>query len=1134
MLDEALNDESSICIQAKVRTSTVYYSILRIIDRSSMDYIGTIIKGSTSDVQPEEAILILSNRLQHSQLSLDRRSAVLGLRSFSRQYREIVVEYGSKTLLKTLALEKDDIITLRAVLETILILFMKGAETGEDTRGWINSRSRSQSGKYPSPRLLGTIEVDQFSLWLADESTSSAEYLSCLIELVQNNEDFQMRSYAIQLLEALLIARPSKTKDLFTEIPSAISMVVSVLNDASDQIRSEAILLLMTLVKDNYNIQKVVAFENTFEIIFQVLQEEGGLRGSIIVQDCLTLVHNLLAYNDSNQKYFLQSGCVPKLAEILADLIAPDTEGKESPGDMIWNEQRVNNMTTALEICRAFAERDNEDSLIKQNSFFDSGIFFDVLKLVFASHIDKILRSLALEVAGDLMAGNKRIQLEFSKLDVPYVDPSLPLPTSSKDCLAAPAALLNWALLLNSVHCFNVRLSASYCFQCFVEGNEEAKVGFMEDQIEDFKQRFSIESNSDIVAEHHTKHKNYTNKTNLLSVLLHYDDEIKLNPYKAWFASFFMICLVNDCKEARQLAQDVKVGNENNGEDVMSLIQAIAQILVTTMELADPRVPVAYISILTFWLFEDFDAVDDLLNDIDTVKAIMSCLMRNASESTDLADGTCFILLGVIYEFSRNSSPYPRAALHAMIVKSLGAENYALKVKKVFQVHWSTPSHDLFSESVQMDNTGLPNVFFIPLYQNLMKENYYRIKLALRHDPQQDPPLRITFEAYEALQFQYEALKASSVEKESALAAQLVASEEKNRKLTQSLNETEEKLTTSEGNVLHISRLNADLKKSVNDSRSELEDTQSRYEDLRVRQKTTERDWKEAQGNTSSLMKEKKALEAQLKATISSKEAAESGINKMNKELRSLTASLQDIKKELNDTKEVQSRDLMEANSTISFLKDEVNKLREYKQKTNGKIFVESEKWNERQTMICNLEGNLRKITNEKTERETEIKKLMDKLKSAALVVQSLRQHNASKDVEIHQLRAKLKERNDRLASVTGARLEPTDNEQIIRVERASRYEPQMSNDSINEISALQRSLKILQKENEQLKMNIGQHDVEGRWNYTGSPGCDNGGCSKEEFDELLLSWEDQVSKLARCKSLLRKHDISVSSDEEN
>jgi hypothetical protein len=51
----------------------------------------------------------------------------------------------------------------------------------------------------------------------------------------------------------------------------------------------------------NAEIQKLVAFENAFETLFAVMEQEGGVDGGIVVQDSLQLLANLLRYNSSNQ-----------------------------------------------------------------------------------------------------------------------------------------------------------------------------------------------------------------------------------------------------------------------------------------------------------------------------------------------------------------------------------------------------------------------------------------------------------------------------------------------------------------------------------------------------------------------------------------------------------------------------------------------------------------------------------------------------------------------------------------------------------------------------------------------------------------------------------------------------------------
>lgn len=60
-------------------------------------------------------------------------------------------------------------------------------------------------------------------------------------------------------------------------------------------------MLLISLTESNADLQKIVAFENAFERLLAIIDEEGAISGGIIVQDCLQLVQNLLRYNVSNQ-----------------------------------------------------------------------------------------------------------------------------------------------------------------------------------------------------------------------------------------------------------------------------------------------------------------------------------------------------------------------------------------------------------------------------------------------------------------------------------------------------------------------------------------------------------------------------------------------------------------------------------------------------------------------------------------------------------------------------------------------------------------------------------------------------------------------------------------------------------------
>ena len=62
---------------------------------------------------------------------------------------------------------------------------------------------------------------------------------------------------------------------------------------------------MISLTESNADLQKIVAFENAFERLLTIIDEEGAVMGGIIVQDCLQLVQNLLRYNVSNQVWIL-------------------------------------------------------------------------------------------------------------------------------------------------------------------------------------------------------------------------------------------------------------------------------------------------------------------------------------------------------------------------------------------------------------------------------------------------------------------------------------------------------------------------------------------------------------------------------------------------------------------------------------------------------------------------------------------------------------------------------------------------------------------------------------------------------------------------------------------------------------
>lgn len=70
-----------------------------------------------------DTINTLSSRLQSATLLEDRRAAIQGLRSFSKTYPASVASGALRPLISCLRNDREDVDTIKVVLETLLMLF---------------------------------------------------------------------------------------------------------------------------------------------------------------------------------------------------------------------------------------------------------------------------------------------------------------------------------------------------------------------------------------------------------------------------------------------------------------------------------------------------------------------------------------------------------------------------------------------------------------------------------------------------------------------------------------------------------------------------------------------------------------------------------------------------------------------------------------------------------------------------------------------------------------------------------------------------------------------------------------------------------------------------------------------------
>ena len=302
-----------------------------------------------------ETITTLSGRLTSSTLLEDRRAAILGLRSFAKEYPASVASGSLRGLIGSLSNDGEDVDTVKIVFETLLMLFNPNANSPEAS--------------------------EEIALWLADEFTQRQDNVTLLLDFLETN-DFYSRLYSLQLLSAILSSRTERTEECILTAPLGISRLAAVLDDRREAIRNEGVSLLINLTPKSFELQKVVAYENAFERIFNIIQQEGGLsQGDRVVEDCLIFLANLLRLNVSNQSFFRETGCVPKLARLLAEAMGNEEAEEEVAA---WAQvQKNRNIYALLAVLRLFLVIGSVGTQANQASFWQHGILREVLSLAF-------------------------------------------------------------------------------------------------------------------------------------------------------------------------------------------------------------------------------------------------------------------------------------------------------------------------------------------------------------------------------------------------------------------------------------------------------------------------------------------------------------------------------------------------------------------------------------------------------------------------------------------------------------------------------------------------------------------------------------------------------------------------------
>lgn len=557
----------------------------------------------------------LVDRLLSSTLLSDRRDACRALKALSRTYRVEVGTRGMDVLRQILEMDRTDCEIIGLALDTLCnITNPKVFEEEVDKHGPKNK--------------IG----EQFTEIFIKNTDSVGLVLALLEEF-----EFKVRWPALKLLMHLSTNRLKDIQEIILVSPMGVSKLMDLLGDSREVIRNDALLLLIQLTKGNANIQKIVAFENAFDRIFDVIAQEGNAEGGIVVEDCLLLMLNLLRGNISNQNFFKEGSYIQKLTPMFQ---IPSEIDNDPLG--AWSPQKVSNVHCMVQVIRALVAPNGPAQAVAncQQIMRDCGLLQALCNILMASGVPADVLIETINTVAEVIRGNANNQEFLAGVMAPSSPPR-------------PAIVVLLMSMVNEKQPFALRCSVLYCFQCFLYKNEVGQSQLIQTLLPQGNEVPSVTTGQ------------------LLCGGLFSPDSLS-----NWFSAVALsYALIDDNTQKEQLLRVLLA--TNIGKPPVTLMQQCVMLLQQGNK---TQCKLGLLMLLCRWTAHCLAAVKFFLL-IDSSIAYLTALLSSQENNDDLQEtllqSMCAILIGVCVHFNDNSVPnYTKEKLCNLIENRIGVERF--------------------------------------------------------------------------------------------------------------------------------------------------------------------------------------------------------------------------------------------------------------------------------------------------------------------------------------------------------------------------------------------------------------------------------------------------------------------------
>ncbi|XP_007543503.1 general vesicular transport factor p115-like isoform X5 [Poecilia formosa] len=656
-----------------------------------MNFFRGVMGGQTAGPQPSgaETIQKLCDRVASSTLLEDRRDAVRALKSLSKKYRMEVGTQAMDHLINILQTDRSDSEILGYALDTLYNVISNDEEEEQDE----NAQKQADD--------LGTQFTETF--------IQDPEHITLLLTMLEEF-DFHVRWPGVKLLTALLKNQGVQVQGIILVSPMGVSRLMDLLADSREVIRNDGLLLLQQLTKGNAAIQKIVAFENAFERLLDIITEEGSSDGGIVVEDCLLLLLNLLKNNSSNQNFFKEGSYIQRMKPWFE--VGDDNSG--------WSAQKVTNLHLMLQLVRVMVSPVNSPGATAscQKCMYQCGLLQQLCTILMATGVPADILTETINTVSEVIRGSQVNQDYFASVNAPSNPPR-------------PAIVVLLMSMVNERQPFVLRCAVLYCFQCFLFKNQKGQGEIVATLLPS-----TIDANSISAGQ-------------LLCGGLFSADSLS-----NWCAAVALAHTLQDNLTQKEQLLRVQLAT-SLGKPPVSLLQQCTNILSQGSKV---QTRVGLLMLLCTWISNCPIAVTHFLHNQENVPFLTAQISENLGEDERLVQGLCALLLGICIYYNDNSlENYTKEKLKQLIEKRIGKENFVEKLGFITK-------HELYSRAALKPQPIFPSpeqMLFDHEFTRLLKELEGLITKAVHkssEEEKKEEEVKKTLEQHDNIVTQYKEL----------------------------------------------------------------------------------------------------------------------------------------------------------------------------------------------------------------------------------------------------------------------------------------------------------------------------------------------------------------------------------------